>query len=211
MNRKIRILHVLILVAAGTGAFVLARAYSLRESTPPIAEAAERPAAIVRVAQQGGAAAVPGVMASPSESTSPTETTSPRETTSPKETASPTEAAKSEQNTLSMRPAFGAVAAEDPFQKLSWAAPPVAAVAPPSPPPVAPRAPPLPFTFIGLVEKGTPKPAAFLARGEDLIVVSAGDDVDRMYRVESLTANEIVFTYLPLNERQTIALAGAPR
>ena len=181
MNRKIRTLHMLILGAAGAGAFVLARGYSLGESVPQIAEAAERPAAVVRVAQSTG------------------------------ETASQVETAKTEQTTVSVRPAFGAAAAEDPFQKLSWTAPPVAVVVPPPPPPAAPRAPPLPFTFIGLLEKGSPKPSAFLARGEDLIVVSAGDDVDRMYRVESLTTTEIVFTYLPLNERQTIALAGGPK
>ena len=193
MNRKIRVLHVLILVAAGTSAFVLASGYSLRESVPQIAEAAERPAAVVRVAQQTVEAAAPV------------------ETASPRETASPVQIAKTEQTASSVRPAFGAAPAEDPFQKLSWTSPPVAVVAPPPPPPTAPRAPPLPFTFIGLLEKGTPKPSAFLVRGEDLIVVSAGDDVDRMYRVESLSATEIVFTYLPLNERQTIALAGGPK
>jgi hypothetical protein len=89
--------------------------------------------------------------------------------------------------------------------------PPVVVAPPPPAPPPAPRAPPLPFTFVGLLEKGAPQPSAFLARGEDLIVASAGDVLDRTYRVESMTATEIVFTYLPLNERQTIALAGGPR
>ena len=234
MNRKIRALHMLILVAAGAGAFVLARAYSLRESAPLIAEAAERPAAVVRVAQStvdtassitaassvslALTASPPStvevtspVAASAREIASPGETSAPGETAPPRETASQVETTKAEPNTLSVRPAFGAAAAEDPFQKLSWTSPPVAVVAPAPPPPVAPRAPPLPFTFIGLLEKGSPKPAAFLTRGEELIVVSAGDDVDRTYRVESLTATEIVFTYLPLNERQTIALAGGLR
>ena len=59
-----------------------------------------------------------------------------------------------------------------------------------------------------LLEQGAGKPAAFLARGEDLIVAAAGDVLDNTYRVDSMTPTEIVFTYLPLNERQTIALAG---
>ena len=181
MNRKIRILQVLILGAAGAGAFVLARGYSLRESMPQIAEAAERPAAVVRVAQRTA------------------------------EAAAPVEAAKTEPTASSLRPAFGAGAAEDPFQKLSWSAPPVAVTTPPPAPPAAPRAPPLPFTFIGLLEKGGPKPSAFLSRGEELLVVSVGDDLDRTYRVESMTDTEIVFTYLPLKERQSIALAGGPK
>src|SRR5215204_133046 len=146
MNRKIRALHMLILFAAGAGAFVLARGYSLRESVTQIAEAAERPAAVVRVAQSTAEAA------------------SPVAEVSLEKTASPIETAKSEQTTSSVRPAFGAAPAEDPFQKLSWTSPPVAVVAPAPPPPAAPRAPPLPFTFIGLLEKGSPKPAAFLTR-----------------------------------------------
>jgi hypothetical protein len=99
-----------------------------------------------------------------------------------------------------------------PFATLSWVAPPppppkpVVVVAPPPPPPVAP---PLPFTFVGMVEEGTPKPQAFLSRGDELLVVSAGDLLDNgAYRVDALSAGQIVFIHLPTNTKQVITLSG---
>jgi hypothetical protein len=196
MNRSLRPLHVLLLIAAGVSAFALARGLAVRETGPAVAEAAERPAA----------------PAAPIPSTEPSApATAPEAGKSEPIAAAATapEAAKS--NAASVRPAFGAATAGDPFQKLSFAPPPVVAPSPPPAPPPPPRAPPLPFTFIGLLEQGAGKPAAFLARGEDLIVAAAGDVLDHTYRVDSLTPTEIVFTFLPLNERQTIALAGGSK
>jgi len=179
MNSPIRALHILLLVAAGAGAFVLARELAVHDAGPAVAEAAERVIVPVPATEPAAATPAPGEADQPASS--------------------------------SVRPAFGAERIGDPFQKLSFTPPPVVvAPAPPAPPP-APRAPPLPFTFIGLIEHGKPRPSAFLARGEDLIAVAAGDVLDQIYRIDSLTANEIVFTYLPLNERQTIALAGGPK
>src|SRR5262245_7496915 len=104
-------------------------------------------------------------------------------------------------------------AAADPFVAVSFVPPPPppppVIAAPPPPPPPPPKAPPLPFSFVGLLEKGGgPKPAAFLARGDALLVVSAGDVVDNDYRIESLSEREIVVTYLPLNERQSLTATG---
>jgi len=111
----------------------------------------------------------------------------------------------------------------DPFVSLSWLpAPPPApapvqatpssAPTPPPAPPPAPVAPPLPFAFMGMIEGGTPKPAAFLSRGEALFVVSVGDKVDNnTYQVDAISAHEVILTYLPLNIRQTLPVpAGAP-
>jgi hypothetical protein len=101
----------------------------------------------------------------------------------------------------------------DPFAHLSWL-PPAPPPPPPPPPaaapkPVAPVVPPLPFTFVGMLERGAQTPQAFLARGETLLVVSAGDTLDNnTYRVESLNANEIVMTYLPMNVRQALSVSG---
>jgi hypothetical protein len=79
-------------------------------------------------------------------------------------------------------------ATADPFVAVSFVPPPPPAppvVAAPLPPPPPAKAPPLPFVFVGLLEKGGgPKPAAFLARGDALLVVSAGDVVDHDYRIE---------------------------
>ena len=72
-----------------------------------------------------------------------------------------------------------------------------------------PVAPPLPFTFVGLVEKGTPKPQAFLARGDELLVVSQGDMLDNgAYRIDAVTPTQIVFTHVPTNTKQIISLSG---
>src|SRR4030095_17093200 len=45
MNRSLRPLHVLLLIAAGVSAFALARGLAVRETGPAVAEAAARPAA----------------------------------------------------------------------------------------------------------------------------------------------------------------------
>lgn len=99
-----------------------------------------------------------------------------------------------------------------PFAATSWLPPPPP---PPRPvvvvaaPPAAPVAPPLPFTFVGLVEKGTVKPQAFLARGDELLVVSQGDVLDNgAYRVEALSPSQIVFIHVPTNTKQIISLSG---
>ena len=113
---------------------------------------------------------------------------------------------------LATRPEIPPAAATDPFVAVSFVPPPPPApvvVAPPPPPPPAPKAPPLPFTFVGLLERGAGKPAAFLARGEALLVVSEGDTVESDYRVESLSSTEVVLTYLPLRERQKLIVTGA--
>lgn len=99
------------------------------------------------------------------------------------------------------------------FAKLSWLPPPPPppppAPAPPPARPAPPEAPPLPFAFIGMVEQGTVKPQAFLSRGDALLIVSAGDQLDNnIYRIDRLDASQVVITYLPLNIQQTIQVSG---
>ncbi len=98
------------------------------------------------------------------------------------------------------------------FTNLSWLPPPppVVIVPPPRPPkPPPPSAPPLPFTFVGLMEKGAASPQAFLAKGDALLVVAAGDTIDNnTYRIETLSAQKIVITYLPMNIQQTLNILG---
>ncbi len=100
-----------------------------------------------------------------------------------------------------------------PFASLSWLPPPPAPPppAPPPPPPPKPQpvTPPLPFSFVGLLESGAAKPQAFLAKGDALLVVAAGDMLDNnTYRVDALNANEVVMTYLPTNVQQTLNVTG---
>ena len=98
------------------------------------------------------------------------------------------------------------------FTALSWVPPPPpprpAPPAPPAPPPV-PTAPALPFTFIGFVERGADRPQAYLAKGDALLIVGAGDVIDnKTYRVETLSAAGVVLTYLPLGTKQTVHVPG---
>lgn len=102
----------------------------------------------------------------------------------------------------------------DAFAKLSWVPPPpVVRTAPPPPPaPAVPMAPPLPFIFVGLMEQGAAKPQAFLSKGDSLLVVAAGDVIDNnTYRIDTLSAQQIVITYLPLNTPQTLTILGTSK
>ena len=79
---------------------------------------------------------------------------------------------------------------------------------PPPPAPVVPRAPALPFAFLGKQLQGGAW-QVFLALGEDTRLARMATVIDGQYRVESIVPPQIVFTYLPLNERQTLDI-GAP-
>jgi hypothetical protein len=113
---------------------------------------------------------------------------------------------------LPVRSRIAESAAKDPFAARGWLPPPppppppAAAVAAPPPPP--PTAPPVPFRFVGLLEEKSAKPAAFIAKGEALYVVHVGDVVESTYRVESFNSAQVVVTYLPLQQRQTIEVNG---
>jgi hypothetical protein len=79
----------------------------------------------------------------------------------------------------------------------------------PPPAPAAPVAPPLPFRYSGMLEDGG-APAAFLASGEQIRVVRAGDVLDGRYRVTALSRSRIDFIYLPLNESQSLMTGAMP-
>jgi hypothetical protein len=73
--------------------------------------------------------------------------------------------------------------------------------------PEPPRAPPLPFQFFGrMVENGTTM--VFLNRQDDVFAVKAGDTIGNTYRVEEINGSEIVLTYLPLKQRQTLPIGS---
>ena len=82
---------------------------------------------------------------------------------------------------------------------------------PPAPPaahpqkPAAPTVPALPFRYVGrAIEEG--RIAVFLERGNESYSVAQGDRAGRDYQVERITEAAVTFTYLPLGERQTLAL-----
>jgi len=94
-------------------------------------------------------------------------------------------------------------ASADPFAQRSFAPPAPAQRHAASPPP-KPAAPPLPFRYVGRLLDGD-KLAVFLARGEESLSVAAGDTIGE-YRVDRITENEVLFTYLPLKTKQSLPL-----
>lgn len=84
----------------------------------------------------------------------------------------------------------------------------------PPPPPVAakpaqaeerPAAPPLPFKYLGRMDEGETSVLLLSFQGQD-IMARAGDTVGERYRVEEVAEAWIRFTYLPLNEQQTLKI-----
>ena len=93
---------------------------------------------------------------------------------------------------------------DDVFQSKSWYVPPPPPKAGPPPPPAPP---PLPFSYMGkLQEEG--RLTVFLTKQDRNYAVKAGDTLDGAYRVDSVEAQRVVFTYLPLNMQQTLSIGG---
>jgi hypothetical protein len=96
--------------------------------------------------------------------------------------------------------------ANNPFAASSWL-PPAPAAPPPAPTVRAdpPTAPPVPFTYMGELDAQTGKPRVFLSNGDRLLIVSPGEVIDGQYRIESVSATNVVLTYLPLNQQQVMS------
>ena len=88
------------------------------------------------------------------------------------------------------------------------APPPVAATSVKAPEPPTPMAPPLPFTYFGRMTKSG-KVIVYLLRNQELLLAEAGATLDGTYRVETITAAAVQFTYLPLQTRQDLSITSA--
>ena len=97
------------------------------------------------------------------------------------------------------------------FAGQSWAPPPppLKIVEKPkevSPPP--PEAPPLPFQFLGrMIDDG--KTAYFLQFRDRNLVMHIGDSIDKTYSLDGVNNGVLTFTYLPLNQKQTLVVGEA--
>lgn len=82
---------------------------------------------------------------------------------------------------------------------------------PPSPkaadPPPLPVPPPLPFRHFGALTGPDGKETVYVAAGDRLLVVRPGEVLDGQYRVDKVSEEEIVFTYLPLEQAQSLRAA----
>ncbi len=96
------------------------------------------------------------------------------------------------------------------FAQHSWhVAPPPPPAAPPPPPP-EPTAPPFPYTFLGSFAPEGDSPVFFLAHRDRVIDAHVGDRLDGVYQFESVAGGQLVFVYLPLNIRQSLAARVSP-
>ena len=73
---------------------------------------------------------------------------------------------------------------------------------PQGPPPI----PPIDLKFFGTATNRGKQPRAFLLRGEDVFLASAGDIVQRRYKILSIGANSIVVLDLTDNNQQALPL-----
>lgn len=81
--------------------------------------------------------------------------------------------------------------------------PPIASGPPPIPPP-----PPINLKFFGTATSQNGTRRAFLLNGDDVFLASAGDVVQRRYRVVSIAANSILIEDMPNSYKQTLPLVG---
>lgn len=90
------------------------------------------------------------------------------------------------------------------FAARSWYVPPP----PPKPlPPVPPTPPPMPFTYIGKLEEQG-RTMVFLSSQGVNYSVKQGDRIEGTYRVEEISPQAVILTYLPLNIRQTLPIGA---
>src|SRR5438094_3796645 len=120
----------------------------------------------------------------------------------PEHAAAPASEAK--QPGIPARSALGRIAA-DPFSAQSWLPrrkPAVVSSAPPEP-----VTPPLPYRFAGQFHRESGM-EVYVARGEEIFPVKAGDTLDGQYKVDSVSTTEVSFIYLPSGTRQTLQFSA---
>jgi hypothetical protein len=83
------------------------------------------------------------------------------------------------------------------------------AKAPPPPPPPPPMAPPLPLQYLGRMLDGSVA-QLFVSHNGDNLALKPGDTVAGSYRLDSIQTNRAVFTYMPLNQTQTMIFGEQP-
>src|SRR5947208_1897096 len=112
-------------------------------------------------------------------------------------------ASEAKQPGIPARSALGRIAA-DPFSTQSWLPRRKPAVVSAPPDPVTP---PLPYRFAGQFHRESGI-EVYVARGEEIFPVKEGDTLDGQYKVDSVSATEVSFIYLPTGARQTVQFSA---
>ncbi|KWB78228.1 hypothetical protein [Burkholderia ubonensis] len=115
-------------------------------------------------------------------------------------------AATPREKLAALRAPVSVESANDPFTASSWLPPPPVEAPLPAARPAPPTAPPVPFTYVGELDAKADKPQVFLSNGDQLLIVSPGDVIDGQYRVDAVSASNVVLTYLPLNQTQVVSI-----
>jgi len=63
----------------------------------------------------------------------------------------------------------------------------------------------MPYTYIGKMIDGK-KVLVFLLRNDVQYVAQVNDVLDGTYRIEKISGDDVVMTYMPMNAQQTLAL-----
>ncbi|MDN5751905.1 MAG: secretion system X translation initiation factor [Nitrosospira sp.] len=107
-----------------------------------------------------------------------------------------------------------AAQAGDIFSRKTWIPPPpppssaAAAAAAAAMKPQPPSPPPLSFKYLGKLTNGD-ETQVFLALADRNYVVKPGEVINDQYRVDAVNDHTIIFTYLPLNAKQTLSTGAA--
>jgi hypothetical protein len=63
---------------------------------------------------------------------------------------------------------------------------------------------------MGMLVESPERTVWYLLAGDRLIVASVGDVIDAVYRIDGADHGQIQFTYLPLDQRQQLAIGVLP-
>ncbi len=84
-------------------------------------------------------------------------------------------------------------------------------VVPPPPPPVQLPAVPAPFKYAGTQRLSSGRTVYFLTKENRIYAVEAGQAIDSSYTFEGQEGDQLIVTYLPLHQKQTITTnTGSP-
>jgi hypothetical protein len=100
-------------------------------------------------------------------------------------------------------PRMVAEASQDIFAGKSWYVP------PPPPPEPKPVAPPFPYTYAGSI-RDPDDVILFVSQGDRSFIVRKGETLGGSYRFDDVVDNRAFFTYLPLQERQSLTMGINP-
>ncbi len=140
----------------------------------------------------------------------------PRADAAPGAPAPRTAETRTTESRTTLRPKLDGEPGTDAFAPRDWEPPPPPPPPPPpvmAPPPPAPPPPPpppvLPYRFVGLLDdKGAVKPRVFLSIGDKLLIASAGDVLEGGFRLDAISAQELIFTHIQNNVTLRLDVQG---